>query len=208
MPLDIPLPTATAQDDPEQYIPLLLSATEGFLQLKEVWAEADYEQAYRYMEALKQYIVDCFGKCNDPVTYPIQSTIAPVTAWLDGGAALTHTLSASVLNNYFTEVTPIAINNAMGFDVLLDTGIYEMNIIGLTGTNFGQVSVYENGSPISGESDWYHNPAQANQQKTVSFSFATPDKHHLVLKVASKNASSSNYRFCPSAIWINRVGIP
>lgn len=57
MPLDIPLPTALPEDDPVQYIPLLLSAIEGFLQLQTVWSEVDYPQAYSYMEELKSYII-------------------------------------------------------------------------------------------------------------------------------------------------------
>lgn len=61
MPLDIPLPTASVDDDPIQYIPLLLSAVEGFLLAKDVWSPEDYEQAYQYMQQLMSYIVNCFG---------------------------------------------------------------------------------------------------------------------------------------------------
>lgn len=58
MPLDIPLPSEYPQTDPSQYVPLLLSAIGGFLQSRDVWEAADYEDAYGYMEELKTYIVD------------------------------------------------------------------------------------------------------------------------------------------------------
>jgi len=61
MPLDIPLPTASPEEDPAQYTPLLLSAIEGFLLARDVWAEADYAEAYNYMQALMDFIVDLMG---------------------------------------------------------------------------------------------------------------------------------------------------
>jgi len=57
MPLDIPVPSALPDDDISQYVPLLLSAVEEFLQLPDVWAEGDYDDGFQYMEALKQWIV-------------------------------------------------------------------------------------------------------------------------------------------------------
>jgi len=57
MPLYIPVPSQLPETDIAQYVPLLLSAVEGFLQLKDVWAEEDYEAGFQYMEALKQWIV-------------------------------------------------------------------------------------------------------------------------------------------------------
>lgn len=58
MPLDIPLPTASPDDDPEQYIPLLLSAIEGFLLSRDVWEADDYSEARQYMNQLMVYVVE------------------------------------------------------------------------------------------------------------------------------------------------------
>jgi len=58
MPLQIPLPTAGPYTDIAQYVPLLISSIEGFLQARDVWATADYPQAYSYMEDLKAYLVE------------------------------------------------------------------------------------------------------------------------------------------------------
>ena len=57
MPLFIPVPSQLPDTDIAQYVPLLLSAVEGFLQLRDVWAEEDYDTGFQYMEALKQWIV-------------------------------------------------------------------------------------------------------------------------------------------------------
>lgn len=65
MALDIPVPSALPDDDITQYVPLLLSAVEGFLQLKEVWAEDDYDDGFQYMEALKQWIVENIPHVSD-----------------------------------------------------------------------------------------------------------------------------------------------
>lgn len=61
MPLDIPLPTEAPEDDPDQYVPLLLSAIEGFLLAQDVWEPSDYPLARQYMNDLMSYIVDLFA---------------------------------------------------------------------------------------------------------------------------------------------------
>jgi len=58
MPLIIPLPTANPQDDISQYVGLLVSAVDVFLEAKDIWAEEDYDTAYEYMENLKVWLVE------------------------------------------------------------------------------------------------------------------------------------------------------
>jgi microcystin-dependent protein len=65
MALDIPVPTESPYDDPDQYLPLILSAIEGFLLAKDVWSPETYEDARGYIEQLKVYAVECWGKCGD-----------------------------------------------------------------------------------------------------------------------------------------------
>jgi microcystin-dependent protein len=74
MPLDIPLPTASPDDDPAQYVPLLLSAIEGFLLARDVWAADDFDEARQYMNVLMAYVVDLMG---DGIVYrvPIGATM-------------------------------------------------------------------------------------------------------------------------------------
>jgi len=58
MPLIIPLPTTTPQDDISQYVGLLVSAVDVFLEAKDVWLPEDYDTAYEYMENLKVWLVE------------------------------------------------------------------------------------------------------------------------------------------------------
>lgn len=92
MSLDIPLPTAVPEDDPEQYIPLLLSAIEGFLLSRDVWEPSEYAEARQYMNQLMVYVVYVMGA--DIVKLPVGVTMAwhmaePPDRWLicDGSGA-------------------------------------------------------------------------------------------------------------------------
>lgn len=84
MALDIPLPTALPQDDALQYIPLLLSAIEGFLQTRDVWTEETYPEAFQYMEALKLYVVDIFTNGTEGYTVIGTIQIMPLLTLPDG----------------------------------------------------------------------------------------------------------------------------
>jgi len=75
MPLDIPLPTASPEDDPGQYTPLLLSAIEGFLLATDVWEAADYNDARQYMEQLMSFIVVTMGDAQ------LGRPIGQISAW-------------------------------------------------------------------------------------------------------------------------------
>lgn len=91
MGLEIPLPTELPDVDPGQYTPLLLSAIGAFLQAPDIWDEADYDDAYGYMEELKLYVVLLMGGGAVPiggVQWVATATIP--TGWLrcDGSAVL------------------------------------------------------------------------------------------------------------------------
>lgn len=107
MALDIPLPTASPQDDPDQYVPLLLSAIEGFLLARDVWEVADYNQAYSYMQELMEYIVDLFAGGNvgrsigEIIMFP---TSSPPEKWLVcDGSAISRTIYAELFTVLSTD---------------------------------------------------------------------------------------------------------
>ena len=91
MALDIPVPTEYPDVDPSQYTPLLLSAIGEFLQARDVWAQADYDTAYGYMEELKYYVVLLMQGGAMPIG-GVQWTASPTVplGWLvcDGTAIL------------------------------------------------------------------------------------------------------------------------
>lgn len=194
MPLDIPLPSASVNADPQQYIPLLLSAVEGFLQLKEVWADADYGQAFSYMEQLKVYIVECFGKCSEPMDFQIHQGFSCWDMRLLFGQTLTKTVSTVSPDNGYAEVTPIAQDNAMIVWAVLKAGDYDVEAWVNVGNNYGKISPIVDGNVAGNEIDCYAATASV-QRKTGTLTVAEDGLHSVGFQVTSKNASSSNYRF-------------
>jgi hypothetical protein len=206
MPLDIPLPTATPQDDPSQYIPLLLSATEGFLQLREVWDDADYPQAFRYMENLKQYIVDCFGRCGDVMPYLNVQNLDPLAGYLTYGGARQITVASTQINNGGIEVTPIAQFNRLSWEFLAKAGEYEITVIGAKNTGYAIVTASITGSTVTDTVDYYNASAVANFEGVFTLEIPVDGIQHLTLAADTKNPSSGGYRFLVSGIRIARTG--
>lgn len=58
MALIIPLPTTDPETDICEYIGLLISAIEEFLEKRDIWLPEDYETAYDYMQNLKTWLID------------------------------------------------------------------------------------------------------------------------------------------------------
>ena len=208
MALDIPLPTADPANDPAQYIPLLMSSIEGFLQTKDIWQAADYEAAFLYMEKLKTYVVNCFGKCNDVTIYPKSISIDPLLARKVVGSSILVSLLASQINNMLVEITPIAVDNAMDWEVNVAAGKYTLEVWGARGTNFGQVGTRVDGASIAGAQTWYAATAAQNIKYTYTVIFPTDGNHFLQLVSPSKDAASSNYRFNLSGATLRWFALP
>src|ERR1044072_2295320 len=102
MALDIPVPTELPDVDPGQYTPLLLSAIAAFVQAPDVWAQADYDDAYSYMEELKLYVVRIMQGGAMPIGGVQWSASATIpVGWLacDGAA-----ISRSQYSKLFAEI--------------------------------------------------------------------------------------------------------
>lgn len=69
MPYPLNIPSGRPEDVPEEYIPHLLSAIEGFLEMPDLWLPQDYALGRQQMEQLKVYIIQCFGHCGDDMAY-------------------------------------------------------------------------------------------------------------------------------------------
>jgi hypothetical protein len=203
MALDIPLPTASPQDDPEQYVPLLLSAIEGFLLARDVWEVNDYPEAYSYMQELMEYIV---GVMENPVIYPTTFNINPLTALLIAGGALSRIVSTSQLYDIVVEVTPAAINNQMEFDFYCAEGNYDLKIMGGRGTNYGIVAPGVDGVFFATGQSWYNAGNANNIEYTYNGDIVGDGNHTLQILTTAKHASSSGYRFFLSSITGKRTG--
>ena len=200
MALDIPLPTQMPEDDPAQYIPLLLSAIEGFLLMPDVWTPATYPDARQYMEQLKKYVVDCFGKCSEPMIYQTLFGVDPAAAKLIVGGALAPSFQNTQYNGGGMKVTPIAIQNELEYEFLAPAGNVTFFITGAKSTNFAIVQYSIVGQAGSSTFDWYAAAFTPNIVASFSFTLATSGLHKLRMKANNKNNSSSNYDFMVSAI--------
>jgi len=208
MPLPLEIPTAMPEDEPAQYIPLLMSAIEGFLQLKQMWTPDDYDLGFQYMEQLKSYVAACFGKCNDVTIYPKSISIDPLLAKKVVGGSILVSVLATQINDMLVEVTPIAQNNAMDWQVNVAAGKYTLEVWGARGTNFGQVGTRVDGGSIAGAQTWYNAAPAQNIKYTYTVIFPTDGNHLLELVSPSKDAASSNYRFNVSGATLRWFALP
>lgn len=197
MALDIPVPSASPYDDPDQYLPLILSAIEGFLLAQDVWTPETYSDARGYMEQLKRYVVDCWGKCED-VMYSV--SFGEFHAWsfrLAYGTTLTRNLSTAYPGNGYIEVTPTALGNAIERDIALEPATYTLTIWGQTNSNCGLVTAYLDGDAQGGAVDWR---GGAGVLTTRTHSIVIPDRqpHMLRLEVTGTTGLGNSYRFMPA----------
>lgn len=203
MPLFIPLPTDSPDNDISQYVPLLLSAIEGFLQLQQVWDKDDYSDAFQLMEALKLWIVQ---------NIPLTPQLFPRAAfWFHGhgvvvaGAALLTTIdTANAYNLYWTQGAG-AQNDEIEFKVHLEAGTYTLSVRGITANSFGIQTILFNGVS-KGTMDWYLS-SLTRVVKTITGIAASYDGLYTISsKAATKNASSSGYALRATDYWLTRTG--
>lgn len=190
MPLQIPLPTDTPYNDIAQYVPLLISSIEGFLQARDVWASADYQQAYSYMEDLKAYLVENLPPVID---YATQALHFHLNSIIVNGNAVAWTANAAQPFGYYWRQLPSAINDEFWFYLPLAVGSYHMDMAHAKQAGGGIVNIVF----PDGTGEWnvdFYNATTLNDQHTVlPFSVVTAGLKVFKLKVASKNASSSGY---------------
>lgn len=190
MPLQIPLPTAGPFNDIAQYVPLLISSIEGFLQARDVWASADYQAAYSYMEDLKAYLVENLPPmaeyANQALHFHLNSLV------VTGNALNWISLTTQPFNSYWVQA-PSAINDEFWFYIPLAIGNYELDI----SHRKSAVSGIANFVLPDGTGDWnidlYSGGAQNDQHTVLPFDVLTEGLKVFKVKIASKNPSSGGY---------------
>lgn len=190
MPLDIPLPSASAHEDISQYVPLLFSAIEGFLQSRDVWADGDYIDAYLYMEDLKLWIVENIP----PVTaqYPTSALHLHGNSKVINGNPIEPTVNtAQMLNGSWRQNTS-AYQDEFEFEVSLAGGTYDMELFGLKSAGAGIVDITIDGDYIF-QTDFYRSSSLVNYSLVESVVIVGDGVHTINCKINGKNASSSGY---------------
>jgi len=206
MPYPLNLPSGRPEEVPQEYIPHLLSAIEGFLQQPDLWQPGDYAQGRQQMEQLKVYIINCFGKCIDAMALPGISYIDPFAAELTGGAAISRTALSNMLNGFIVGVTPAAQFNALSWKFNARAGVYTLNFLTLTASQYCRLWPYVDGVEEGTYKELYTASAVYNVFAEITVHVLTDGDHTLTLSAKTKHASSSAYNFFISDLWLVRTG--
>lgn len=101
------------------------------------------------------------------------------------------------------QTTP-AINNAIAYDVILAAGTWDAHFWVRASTNCGIITLQQDGSDM-GTVDTYAAAPAASKVSISSWAVATTGKKRMNLKMATKNASSTDYQLTVSAIEFRRT---
>jgi len=136
------------------------------------------------------------------MSYPVTATLWPDEATVVSGACDFDIPDTAQSYNQYAEFPSPAVGDSLSWSFFLAAGTYNLWILGLTGTIYGQTKIYVDGSAQSGIIDWYASPGAANVVLGLQIVVLTSGVHTLQIDVSGKNASSSNYYFLPSKLWI------
>lgn len=208
MPVSYPLdiPTEMPADDPQQYIPLLMSSIEGFLQLRAMWRDEEYAEGFAYMEELKSYIWELFNQGIITVLYPEIFAINILSAVKLAGTTLTFAILNTTWPYHIVEVTPAADNNALEWSFFAREGRYDIHVLGGRGTNYGRVTIKIDGNIAAAEAEMYNAGAAVNIDYVFDVLVSGNGMHALELVTLTKAAASSGQRFIVSSIYGKRTG--
>lgn len=135
-------------------------------------------------------------------TYPKRIDICP---WLDwshvvAGGTITPSQSSSALSGGYVSQGTIAVNDEIGWPVLLNAGTWTMTLIHVTAGNRG-IYTHKLDSTTIGTIDGYSAGTVYNVVSEITgIVVAAPAVYTHKLVMATKNASSSNYYYSPA--WI------
>lgn len=130
--------------------------------------------------------------------------------WGYGGNAYNGSSQKSFNNEAITgielyrssHIYPPDLNDTVELDFPLKAGNYKLEILYGTGTTRGIVSIYLNNALI-GTLDTYSSSGSSQLKYNLNFSVNNSGRQNLKFVVASKNPSSSWYRFSCTALFIN-----
>lgn len=116
------------------------------------------------------------------------------------GGSITRTQSSVNLSGGQVNQGTPAIDNEIGWNVLLGAGTWTLTLIHSTNTNRGIYTVKLDSTTIGTIDGYAATPALNVVNEITSISVATSAMYTLKFVMASKNASSSNYYY--SLLWI------
>jgi len=136
------------------------------------------------------------GTVNDDLPWSVEINPLGAVATQTNWATIVSTYTAGALYQGWARESTGAQNAEVGWDVVLAAGTWTFDIFTAKQTNFGIVTVSIDASSV-GTIDLYNNPNQTfltvGVLSITGISVATAGKKRLLLKMATKNGSSSNY---------------
>jgi hypothetical protein len=112
--------------------------------------------------------------------------------------------TSQILGFVYRQDSAANANNGDSYDigVWLAAGTYTMTILGSTTNNMGKLEWYVDGELNAAAQDWYSAALTANVIKTGTLTVLGDGYHVLTGKTNGKNASSSDYLFRWTALYI------
>jgi len=209
MALDIPLPTASPADDPLQYIPLVLSAIEGFLLARDVWEADDYPEAYSYMQELMEYLVVLMEANILSVTYPKTCFLLPNpnVRKIAGAGTFTLTTLTALQYGIYGDIVATASGNHYEYDVLIDSGVWKFWYMAISYNGGGNVRFMLDG--VEKDIRDFYTAVQTLNNVVVGIptqNILTPGNHTIGFLSNTKNAASSSFGMRVQAVMGLRQG--
>lgn len=131
---------------------------------------------------------------------PKRATMWHDEATVIAGNALIIGIGTSQIYNSYVYQSPSALNDEFEHECYIAAGTYTLSVLGVTSSDSGIITWYVDGGSV-GTTDMYSGGA-SNVIKTVaSVVIATSGYHAIRGKLASKNASASDYRAYLNKYW-------
>lgn len=210
VPYPVPFPECAPQDcEPititfgSDYLPVILR------QLLELHDIAHWDSPPSdYQAQIDELILQFMTEDAPPVTpiYPtsVQATLAVAKDYTTGGIAFIAD-SAQMLAGYWRGADH-ANGDGIKLTVLLAKGIYTLHIVGISANNQGK-QAWDINQVVSTTLDWYSSTTVRNVHQYITGLHVNDDgEQEIHMTVNGKNASSSNYYYSVSLIWLEKTG--
>lgn len=206
MSYDLSLPSGRPENVPQEYIPHLLSAIEGFLQMPDMWSPSDYAEGRQMMEQLKVYIIECFGNCGDAMVYPNTFEVIPFVVSRYSGNPVEIFSDNNLHMDFYVRNNPLAQGNGMRFSAYMAAGTWNIVLLGTKNTNHGIVTCLVDDNTQAGSVDMYAAAVEYNVHHNFAVTIPESGNHYIAFQSLTKNAASTNYNFVISYAWGFRSG--
>ena len=134
---------------------------------------------------------------------PNRATLWHDDALILSGNTLTQTTETNQFFNGYAYQSAAANGDTFTHSCYLQSGTYDLNILGITNNGCGIVDWYLDGTLIQASQDWYSASTTYNVVKTVaSVSVGASGYHVLKGVINGKNGSSSGYQLRLTGYWL------